>query len=49
MDMQENITVLQKSRGVINMLETILSILFLVPVIAIFGLWILMIKDIFFK
>jgi len=47
--MQENITVLLKSRGVINMLESILSILFIVAVIAIFGLWILMIKDIFFK
>ena len=47
--MQENITVLQKSRGVINMLESILSILFLVAVIAVIGLWILMIKDMFCK
>ena len=47
--MQENITVLQKSRGVINMLESVLNILFLLPVIAIFGLLILMIKDIFWK
>ena len=47
--MQENITALQKSRGVINMLESILNTFFLVPVIAIFGLLILMIKDIFCK
>ena len=47
--MQENITVLQKSRGVINMLELILSTLFLAAVIAVIGLWILMIKDIFCK
>ena len=47
--MQENITVLQKSRGVINMLELILSTLFLAAVIAVIGLWILMIKDMFFK
>ena len=47
--MQENITALQKSRGVINMLESILSTLFLVAVIAVMGLWILMIKDIFCK
>ena len=31
------------------MLESVLNILFLVPVIAIFGLLILMIKDIFCK
>ncbi len=47
--MQENITALQKSRGVINMLESILSTLFLVAVIAVIGLWLLMIKDIFCK
>ncbi len=47
--MHENIMALQKSRGVINMLESVLNILFLVPVIAIFGLLILMIKDIFCK
>jgi len=47
--MQENITVLQKSRGVINMLESILSILFLVAVITVIGLWILMFKDILRK
>ena len=47
--MQENITVLQKSLGVINMLELILSTLFLAAVIAVIGLWILMIKDIFCK
>ena len=47
--MQENIMVLQKSRGVINMLELILSTLFLAAVIAVIGLWILMIKDIFCK
>ena len=47
--MQENITVLQKSRGVINMLELILSTLFLAALIAVIGLWILMIKDIFCK
>ena len=40
---------LQKSRGVINMLELILSTLFLAAVIAVIGLWILMIKDIFCK
>jgi hypothetical protein len=47
--MQENIMVLQKSLGVINMLELILSTLFLVAVIAVIGLWLLMIKDIFCK
>jgi hypothetical protein len=47
--MQENITVLLKNLGVINMLELILSTLFLVAVIAVIGLWLLMIKDIFFK
>jgi len=47
--MHENIMVLQKSRGVINMLESVLNILSLVPVIAIFGLLILIIKDIFCK
>ena len=47
--MQENIMVLQKSRGVINMLELILSTLFLAAVITVIGLWILMIKDMFFK
>jgi cell division protein FtsL len=47
--MQENITVLQKSRGVINMLELILSTLFFVAVITVIGLWILMFKDILRK
>ena len=47
--MHENIMALQKSRGVINMLELILSTLFLAAVIAVIGLWILMIKDIFCK
>jgi len=47
--MHENITVLQKSRGVINMLQLILNTFFLVAVIAIIGLWILMFKDILRK
>jgi len=47
--MQENITVLLKSRGVINMLELILSTLFFVAVITVIGLWILMFKDILRK
>ena len=47
--MLENTTALLKSLGAINMLESILNILFLVPVIAIFGLLILIIKDIFCK
>jgi hypothetical protein len=47
--MLENTTALLKSLGVINMLESVLNILFLVPVIAVIGLWILMIKDIFCK
>jgi len=47
--MQENIMALQKSLGVINMLESVFNILSLVPVIAIFGLLILIIKDIFWK
>jgi hypothetical protein len=47
--MHENIMVLQKSRGVINMVELILSTLFFVAVITVIGLWILMIKDIFCK
>jgi len=41
--------VLQKNLGVINMLELILSTLFFVAVIAVIGLYILMIKNIFFK
>jgi hypothetical protein len=40
---------LQKSRGVINMLQLILNTFFLVAVIAVVGLWILMIKDILRK
>jgi len=47
--MHENIMVLQKSRGVINMLESVFNILSLVPVIAIFVLLILIVKDIFCK
>jgi hypothetical protein len=47
--MHENIMALQKSRGVINMLQLILNTFFLVAVIAVFGLWILMIKDILRK
>ena len=47
--MHENIMALQKSRGVINMLQLILNTFFLVAVIAIVGLWILMIKDILRK
>jgi len=47
--MLENITALQKSRGVINMLELILSTLFFVAVITVIGLWILMFKDILRK
>ena len=47
--MLENTTVLLKNLGAINMLESVLNILSLVPVIAIFGLLILIIKDIFWK
>jgi len=47
--MQENIMALQKSLGVINMLELILSTLFFVAVITVIGLWILMFKDILRK
>ena len=47
--MHENIMALQKSRGVINMLQLILNTFFLVAVIAVVGLWILMIKDILRK
>jgi len=47
--MQENIMVLQKNLGVINMLELILSTLFFVAVITVIGLWILMFKDILRK
>ena len=47
--MQENIMALQKNRGVINMLELILSTLFFVAVITVIGLWILMFKDILRK
>jgi len=47
--MLENTTVLLKNLGVINMLESVLNILFLVPVIAIFVLLILIVKDIFCK
>ena len=42
-------TVQSNAVGVINMLELILSTLFLAAVIAVIGLWILMIKDIFCK
>ena len=41
--------VLQKNLGVINMLESVLSILFFVAVITVIGLWILMFKDILRK
>jgi hypothetical protein len=41
--------VLQKNLGVINMLQLIINTFFLVAVIAVIGLWILMIKDMFCK
>ena len=49
MALHVNTTVKQNKVGVINMLELILSTLFLAALIAVIGLWILMIKDIICK